>query len=89
MSKEDKIIKEHKRFAEKQKEMYELQRIRTISLETKNNKLEKIIDEALIHLDILQEIIYKQPSENRCDDFWLLDKLDGIKNILKGGKRND
>lgn len=52
-------------------------------------ELESIIDRAITQLDILQEIIYQQPTENKDDDFWLLDKLDGIKNILKGGKNND
>ena len=50
------------------------------------NQLQNRIDKAITNIDILQEIIYQQPTDNQADDLWLLDKLDGIKNTLKGGK---
>ena len=40
-------------------------------------------------INILQEIIYQQPTENGADDMWLLDKLDGFKNILNGSDENE
>lgn len=43
-----------------------------------------IIDKAITNIDILIEIIKEQPTDNAADDLWLLDKLDGIKNTLKG-----
>lgn len=48
-------------------------------IERLNNRIEK----ALLHIDILQELIYKQPSNNAEYDMWILDKLDGIKFCLK------
>ena len=65
---------------EKIEELYE----RIWQLEKEKIELEKTIDKATTNIVILQEIIYQQPTKNKEDDFWLLDKLDGIKNILKG-----
>ena len=48
-----------------------------------NQKYKEVTDKAINSIDILQEIIYQQPTNNSADDLWLLDKLDGIKNILK------
>ena len=52
-------------------------------LQQENQKYKEVIDKAINSIDILQEIIYQQPTNNSADDLWLLDKLDGIKNILK------
>ena len=48
-------------------------------------ELLKRIDEAITSIDILIEIIKQQPTDNALDDLWILDKLNGFKNILKGG----
>ena len=50
--------------------------------------LQNRINKAINNIDILQEIIYQQPTNNKEDDFWLLDKLDGIKNELRGDKND-
>ena len=55
--------------------------------ESKCYQLQDRIDKAIRHIEILQEIIYEQPSKDNLDDFWLLDKLDGIKNILQGSDK--
>lgn len=55
----------------------------TNKLQQQNQKYKEVIDKAINSIDILQEIIYQQPTNNSADDLWLLDKLDGIKNILK------
>ena len=57
-----------------------------IDLEKRYFILQDRIDKTINDIDILQEIIYQQSTNNKEDDFWLLDKLDGIKNTLKGGK---
>ena len=41
---------------------------------------------AISNIELLQELIYQQPTDNPTDDMWLLNKLDGIKNILQGDK---
>ena len=51
--------------------------------ELKNN-----INKAITNINILQEIIYQQSTNNGADDMWLLDKLDGIKNCFIGDKDN-
>lgn len=56
---------------------------RNTELLEENKKYKEVIDKAINSIDILQEIIYQQPTNNSADDLWLLDKLDGIKNILK------
>lgn len=45
--------------------------------------LQERIDKALTNIDVLQEIIKQQPTENKEDDKWILEKLDGIKHCLK------
>ena len=52
-----------------------------------NLELFNRMNKALTNIDILQEIIYKQPSKNNADDMWILDKLDGIKFVLKGSEK--
>ena len=54
--------------------------------ESKVYDLQQRIDKTITHIDILQEIIYQQPTCNKEDDMWLQEKLAGIKNILKGEK---
>ena len=44
----------------------------------------EVIDKAITSIDILIEIIKQQPTDNALDDLWILDKLNGFKNILKG-----
>ena len=61
-----------------------------INVEVHNKQLEIIkeyksrCEKVINAIDILQEIIYQQPTDNKADDMWLLDKLDGFKNILNG-----
>ena len=57
--------------------------------ESKVYELQDRINKAITNIDILQEIIYQQPTDNQVDDFWLLDRLDGIKNALKGDNNGD
>ena len=46
----------------------------------------EVIDKAITSIDILIEIIKQQPTDNALDDLWILDKLNGFKNILKGDR---
>ena len=52
-----------------------------------NLELFNRMNKALTNIDILQEIIYKQPSKDNANDMWILDKLDGIKFVLKGSDK--
>ena len=52
-------------------------------------KYKQRIDKTINAIEILQEIIYQQPTDNGADDFYLLDKLDGFKNILQGSDENE
>lgn len=53
-------------------------------LEQENKKCKEAIDKAITNINILIEIIKQQPTDNTLDDLWILDKLNGFKNILKG-----
>lgn len=46
-------------------------------------KQKEVIDKAITNINILIEIIKQQPTDNALDDLWILDKLNGFKNILK------
>lgn len=49
-------------------------------LEQQNQKYKEVIDKALNDIDLVIELIKKQPTE---DDSWILYRLNGFKNILK------
>lgn len=53
-------------------------------LQQENKQLKDVIDKAITNINILIEIIKQQPTDNALDDLWILDKLNGFKNILKG-----
>lgn len=53
-------------------------------LQQENKQLKDVIDKAITNINILIEIIKQQPTDNTLDDLWILDKLNGFKNILKG-----
>ena len=48
-----------------------------------SKELKEVIDKAITNINILIEIIKQQPTDNALDDLWILDKLNGFKNILK------
>ena len=52
-------------------------------LEQQCKKQKEVIDKAITNINILIEIIKQQPTDNAPDDLWILDKLNGFKNILK------
>lgn len=76
------------------KKQLEIKNCELVNIECTGNKViitnpsevdyKAIIDKAITNIDILIEIIKEQPTDNAADDLWLLDKLDGIKNTLKG-----
>ena len=55
-----------------------------VNWKEESNKKKEVIDKAITSIDILIEIIKQQPTDNALDDLWILDKLNGFKNILKG-----
>lgn len=50
----------------------------------KGKQLNQRIDKSITSIDILIEIIKQQPTDDALDDLWILDKLNGFKEILKG-----
>ena len=63
-------------------ELYDI-RDYLINLEQQCKKQKEVIDKAITNINILIEIIKQQPTDNALDDLWILDKLNGFKNILK------
>ena len=55
-----------------------------VNWKEESQKQKEVIDKAITSIDILIEIIKQQPTDNALDDLWILDKLNGFKNILKG-----
>ena len=55
-----------------------------VNWKEESQRQKEVIDKAITSIDILIEIIKQQPTDNALDDLWILDKLNGFKNILKG-----
>ena len=69
---------------EKTKNCNRNQLVKLLMTNERNNKEQKQrFDEAIKAINILQEIIYQQPSNNAEKDLWILDRLETIKYILK------